>query len=71
MRHLLIGSVSALLVACAQFGADDAPPKAEESPPPGTPQDNATPPTPVDGSPAPAGVFVSASRGSDSGSGSK
>ncbi len=72
MRRYLIGTISALLVACSQSGGSDPSSDSERSPPPpGTPQDNATAPPPVEGTPAPDGVFVSTSLGDDSGGGTR
>jgi hypothetical protein len=55
-----------VLVACSGFGADEE--KQEDLGPPGTPEGNAEPPG-VGGAPA-AGVYVSSSKGNDTGSGS-
>lgn len=58
------------VAACGVFGSSDEPAKEDPAlPPPSTPQDNATPPTPVGNEP-PIGIYVSASLGQDDGSGS-
>lgn len=69
MRSVLVGLLATTVMACGVFSSsDDAPKEDPASPPPGTPQDNATPP-PLGGQ-APVGVYVSSSQGQDDGSGS-
>ncbi len=63
MRTLVLGLSCGMFMACGVFGADDSP-----TPPPAA-DENAMPP-PV-GAPAPDGVFVSSSKGTDDGSGTQ
>lgn len=69
MRKCRVGAVVlglSVLVACGGFGADDDKPEGPGEP--GTPEGNAEPPA-VGGTPVP-GIYVSASKGNDTGSGS-